>query len=278
MEAAFPYGNRVLITGGTSGIGLAAARMLAAKGYRVVAASRRGASGQEMDGIATVRMDVRNEASIIEGVKNAVELLGGIDIVIHSAGLGVAGAAEDTGADIVSLQMETGYMGVVGVNRHVLGGMRQQGHGLCIIIGSVAGLIPIPYQAHYSACKYALEGYAQALRMEIAPFGVNVCIVEPGDLNTGFTAARTYSLPEGSAYGPTCRRAVAIMERDEKAGGTPDGVARIICRLCGKKSVPVRVVVGAKYKVLAFIFGILPPRLALAIVSRTYHANRRVEE
>ena len=272
----FINGQRVFITGGSSGIGLSAARILADRGFFVVAASRsggKGGAGYRAPGggwVTPVVCDVRDAASVEQAVEQARKLLSGIDIVIHCAGFGLAGAAEDTPADQAIAQFDTNYFGVCRINACVLPQMRAQGRGRVIAVGSVAGAIPVPFQAHYAASKAALKQYAYALRMETASCNIKCALIEPGDLNTGFTAARKFSLPESSPYKIDCERSVAVMERDEKRGKPPEAVARKIVGLCVKKRCPAHIVVPISYRFLTFIFNVLPKRMGLWMVGKTY--------
>jgi len=269
----FVNGQRIFITGGSSGIGLCAARMLADRGFYVVTASRSGGEGYRAPGggwMTPVACDVRDNASVKNAVEQAANMLGGIDILVHCAGFGLAGAAEDTPAEDAASQFDTNYFGVVRVNARVLPLMRAQGRGRVITVGSVAGAIPVPFQAHYSASKAALKQYAYALRMETASYNITCALIEPGDLSTGFTAARRFTLPENSPYTAQCQSSVAVMERDEKRGAPPEAAAKKIVGLCVKKSCPAHITVPFSYRFLTLVFNLLPRRAGLWMVGKNY--------
>ena len=147
---------------------------------------------------------------------------------------------------------------------------RKNPRSLVLFTSSVAGLVPIPYQSHYSSSKYAIEAYAQALRMEARQFGVRCCLVEPGDTKTGFTKARTSDEPESSPYFKQCKESVEHMARDEQNGKPASSVAKVFLKLAGKKNPKVRCAVGLDYKVLAFLAKILPARLINFIIRLIY--------
>ncbi len=264
------YGKNVLVTGASSGIGAACARALAEQGCHVVGVSRRcEESYTEFPGggsLRTVRMDVTDAVSVGR-VVNGLER---IDIAVLAAGMGVAGAAEELPLEFARRQMEVNYFGVLQVGGAVLPRMRAQGSGLFIVIGSIAGRVPIPMQSHYSSSKYALEAYVEAVRMEMRPFGVRAVILEPGDTRTGFTDGRTIYVDHDSPYADICRASVGKMEHDERNGRPPESVAKVVCSLAGRKDPPVRVAVGTEYKLLMFLLRFMPDRLKQFILTRMY--------
>lgn len=263
----------VLITGGTSGIGLACAELFARKGVIVYAASRHAKGKIRHIGKGEIRplaLDVCEETSVSTAVGHILNEEGRIGTVIHCAGIGIAGAAEDTPIEAATAQMQTNFFGVLRVNRLVLPHMRQYSSGLVLIIGSVAGLFPIPFQSHYSASKFALDAYASALQMELKPFGIRVSMLLPGDTKTSFTAARQNACPLQSPYWEICYRSVAKMEKDEQKGRLPESCARIAFRLSQCDHPPLRTVVGIEYKLLAFAKRFLPDRFILFILSKMY--------
>lgn len=270
----YPYGKVILITGATSGIGYACARLFAQKGFTVWAASRRaGAQPEKFEGGGIIyfqAMDVCDEASVAFAVNHIIEQSGEIGTVLHCAGIGIAAAAEDALAKEVSLQFETNYFGTLRVNRFVLPYMRKRGAGLVLVTGSIAGLIAIPFQSHYSSSKYALEAYVEALRLESKPFGIKACLVEPGDTKTGFTGSRWLAMPAGSPYRDTCESSVNKMARDEQNGRSPESVAKVAVRLSQKTRLPVRRCVGIEYKLIAFARRLLPDFLREMIVRMLY--------
>ena len=264
------YNPEVLVTGASNGIGKAAALLFAEKGYHVYAMSRHCTEEvKKFDGggsITNIAGDVTDPASLAR----AFEKISSLGIVIHCAGIGVSGSAECTPVETAKRQMETNYFGVLNVNALALPLLRKNNRSLVIITTSFAGLVPIPFQSHYSSSKYALEAYGEALRMEAKPYGVKVCLVEPGDTKTGFTAARTHDEPKDSPYYDKCTAAVAKMEHDEMHGKTPESVARVMYRQANRRNPKVRVAVGLVYKVLALLVRLLPSKLRQTILSMMY--------
>ena len=191
------YGQHVFVTGASSGIGQACALMFAKNGCKVTGISRNIKEGFKTfsgGGSLTLRrLDVTDEAA----TKEFVEALPGVDIAVLCAGMGVAGPAETTPAEMTRRQMEVNYFGTLNAARPCLTRMRGQHKGLLLVIGSIAGRVSIPMQSQYSASKYALEAFTDAVRMEMQTYGVKACIIEPGDTKTGFTAARQTQSEEG---------------------------------------------------------------------------------
>ena len=261
----YPYGKNVFLTGGSSGIGLAAARLLAENGYTVYSASRNpvaedaDVSGPGSGSIKPVALDVRDSDSVAAAAASVLAEAD-IGIVIHCAGVGIACAGEDYPSEAVENLMQTNFSGVLRVNSAFLPHLRGRGGGLCVITGSVAGLFPVPFQSHYCASKAALDSYAAALRMELCDYGVKVSLIMPGDTNTGFTAARKYEISDDSPLYDDCRRAVGKMEKDELGGRNPVSVARAILKLIARKNPAARKIIGVGYKLLAVLRRLLPGR------------------
>ncbi len=259
------------MTGASSGIGKACAIEFAKNGCQVVGVSRTIAEGTEtFPGGGTLtckRLDITDETV----AKDFVEALSNIDIAILCAGMGVAGPAESTPMELVRRQMEVNYFGTLNVAGPVLKRMREKGNGLLIVIGSIAGRVPIPMQSQYSSSKYALEAYTDAVRMEMKRFGVKASIIEPGDTKTGFTEARVTDCDGDTvAYGQVVRKSVAKMARDEQKGRGPESVAKVAWKLACKSDPPTRVPVGFEYKALMQLLRIMPDRAKEAILSKMY--------
>jgi NAD(P)-dependent dehydrogenase (short-subunit alcohol dehydrogenase family) len=235
-----------LVTGASSGIGRAAADLLAREGWRVYAASRTPAGVSGEHAVRPLAMDVTRDASVREAVTAIVTGEGRLDLVVNSAGYGLAGAVEDTSDEEAYAQFDTNFFGVLRVVRAALPHLRAQGNGMIINIGSLAGLMGLPFQAVYSASKFAVEGLTEGLRQEVARYGVRVVVVEPGDARTNITANRilTRAGRNGSAYAARFGAALQVIEREERAGVAAEDVARVIARLAGSSNPPVRVRVG----------------------------------
>lgn len=234
-----------LVTGASAGIGKACADHLAAAGWAVTGGSRRGtgASGPAWTGLV---MDVDQDSSVQAGVAGVIERDGRLDALIAAAGWGIAGAAEYTTIAEAKAQFETNFWGCVRVVQAVLPQMREQRHGRIVLISSIGGVIGIPFQAYYSASKFALEGFAEALAYEVAPFAIQVTLVQPGNIATDFTASRRRAEPRpgDAAYAAAMTRAVSVMERDELRGAPAEHVALTVQRVLESSRAPRRVSAG----------------------------------
>ena len=274
-----PYGKTVIVTGASSGIGKCAAETLASLGFTVYGGSRRGgpskAIGEGM--VKSLTLDVTSEDSVKAAVGEVLDSEGGIDILINCAGTGIAGAVEDcSGADALE-QMDTNYAGVIRMAGAVLPAMRARKKGLIINIGSVGGIYSIPFQTLYSSSKAAVEALTEGLRIELKPWGVKAALVEPGDVKTGFTAARKYASGcknSKSVYGEEFAHSIGQMEKDEQGGAGPETVVKVILQLIRMKNPPVRKVVGAQYKLFVFLKRIFPACLVEAILTGMYPKSK----
>jgi NAD(P)-dependent dehydrogenase (short-subunit alcohol dehydrogenase family) len=233
----------VLVTGASSGIGRACAEYLAARGYRVYGASRRAEAGALVE---AVRMDVRDDASVRDAVAAVIAREGRIDVVVNNAGIALAGAVEDTSLEEARQQFEVNFFGVLRVCRAVLPLMRQQGSGHIVNIGSIGGLVAIPFQGLYSASKFALEGLTESLRLEAGGLGIHIVLIEPGDCQTGLTGNRnsTGESQSNPAYRDRFQKAVARMAADEQNGPGPEVVARLLHRVVSHPYPRLRYTVG----------------------------------
>ncbi len=221
----------VLVTGASSGLGLACAQAFADAGHRVYAASRR--PPQDLDGCVPLAMDVDSEASVNAAIARLLAAEPRVDALVHCAGYGIAGAIEDTSDEETRAQFETNFFGATRVIRALLPRLRTQGHGLVLNVGSLVTQLPIPFQAYYSASKAALECYTEALRFEVAPFGVRVACIAPGNFATSFTAQRrrVQNWTADSPYATRSESSVSWMERDEKNGMPPARFAAQVLRI-----------------------------------------------
>ena len=267
------YGTRVFVTGASSGIGKACALMFARSGCDVTGVSRSAEERTDRfpgGGSLTLRrLDVTDEAA----VRGFIENLPGVDIAVLCAGMGVAGPAETTPAEMTRRQMEVNYFGTLNAAQPCLTKMREQRRGLLLVIGSIAGRVSIPMQSQYSASKYALEAFVDAVRMEMRQYGVRACIIEPGDTKTGFTAARDtmeVSGGSGEVYDGVLGKSVEKMASDEQNGRPPESVAKIALALAGRKEPPARVPVGLDYKALMVLLRVMPDRAKEFILSKMY--------
>ncbi len=233
----------VLISGASAGIGRACADRLSSRGWKVFGASRRGTSSGRWTPIV---MDVDSDASVEEGIGAVLHEHHRLDALIACAGWGLSGAVEQTSIADARDQFETNFWGAVRVVQGALPGMRRQGHGRIVLISSIGGIVSLPFQAFYSASKFAMEGFGEALAYEVEPFNIEVTLVEPGNVRTEFTDKRR-SASAGSGdnqYGLAVDKAIDLMRRDEANGVPPDRVAVVVQRVLEARRPSLRVSVG----------------------------------
>lgn len=190
--------KNVIITGSSNGFGLKAAKDFADKGYQVFA-TMRNPNGKNANAkaelenhstsIKVVDMDVTSDASVKEAMSTILAETGNIDVLINNAGIMYLGITEAFSVEQAKFRMETNYFGAIRVMQAILPSMRKAGSGLIINISSLVGRMSPPFFGTYTATKHALEGYSQALRYEVSPFGVDIVLVEPGPFGTGLLAS-----------------------------------------------------------------------------------------
>ena len=249
-----------IVTGGTSGIGLAAVKALREKGCTVYALSRRG----------EIPCDVSEVNSVRAAVQTVLEKEERIDILVNCAGFGISGAGELTPLEAAKKQLDVNLYGTANMVNAVIPAMRQQGGGRIVNTGSVAGFVPIPFQTWYSASKAAVQSYTMAMGNELSPFGITLAAVLPGDTKTGFTAAREkIDDPEG-LYGGRIERSVTRMEHDEQHGVPAETVGALIARVALKRRVKPLYIPGFSYNLVNVLMRILPSGAANKLISLLY--------
>jgi short-subunit dehydrogenase len=267
----------VLITGASAGIGLAAAIDLINKGVKVYAASRRGGINKKaVNGLGElihVKMDVNKEDEIAAVIAQILKENNRLDAVVCNAGNGIAGSIEDTSTEEMRYQLETNFFGAVKTIQACLPVFRAQGYGKIISTSSVAAIVPIPFQAFYSAGKAALSIFMQALAIEVKPFGIQCCTILPGDTKTEFTSARKYNEKANhstSAYLTTMKKSVAVMEKDEQNGMKAETVASAIVKQIMSNKMKAVVIPGFQYQAICWLFNRLPTNISLWVVGKIY--------
>jgi len=236
----------ILVTGASSGLGLATATALAAQGHTVYGTTRDIKRISDVS-FMPLQMDVTDDASVNAAIATIIKAEGKIDVLVNNAGNGITGPLYAMPVDAAKKQFEVNFFGVVRVSSAVLPGMIETGQGLVINIGSLAGLFGLPYQGLYSASKFAIEGYSESLRMELQNTGVKVAVVNPGDFKTDFTGNRE-KLPftlKNDKLKAEFDAAVAAMEKDESIGAAPSKLATQIVKIVGKSKPAHSYLVGA---------------------------------
>lgn len=262
-------GGAVLITGASSGIGEATARFLAARGWQVFGTSRR--AQEDRDGIRFVVMDVCDGDSVKAGLAQVQSECEGLEALVCNAGMGIFGAVEEVSIEDAQAQFETNYFGVLRVLRAVLPGMRKAKRGRILLVGSLAGRAPLPFQSHYSGSKAAIDSLCGALHTEVAPFGIHVSLIEPGDIATPFNDAVNWDASPGqSAYGSAVQTCEETNRKLLLGAPPPSVAARCIERALKARKPRARYTVGADSWMVPLGRRFLPDRVSLALIRRHY--------
>lgn len=262
----------VIITGASSGFGKATAELLAAKGYTVYGLCRRPL---QHDTITYMQADVRDPESVTRCVENIYDREGCIDVLVNNAGMGIGGALELATQEEIKVQMETNFMGCVNLCQKVLPYMRKHGHGKIVNLSSIGGVMGLPYQGFYSASKFAIEGFSEALSAEVKGFGISVSMVEPGDFATNFTASRKNSEATASdpVYGPIFKRSLSIIEKEENGGLKPEKLAKTILHIVECRRPRLRYVVANLEQRLSVLLKHLLPGNCFVNILRDYYKS-----
>jgi NAD(P)-dependent dehydrogenase (short-subunit alcohol dehydrogenase family) len=248
----------VLITGASSGVGQSTARLLSVKSHRVFGTSRNPASAEAIPTVEMLALDVCSDDSVAACVDAVINEAARIDVLVNNAAYELAGALEETSIDEAKAQFETNFFGVVRMVEAVLPAMRQQKQGQIINVSSLSGLSSIPFMGFYSASKFALEGYTEALRLEVSPFNIKVSLTEAGFLKTPMMNKRQVSTAEVDEYGPWRQRAFkAIRDHEQQAPG-PEVVAETILRIMDSKRPRLHYLIGSQAKFATRLQGFLP--------------------
>lgn len=246
-----------LITGSGSGLGRAMADHLAACGFRVF--------GGDLP-----ELDVRSDDLVRAFVDRAMREAGRIDAIVNNAGYGLAAAVEETSLDEAKAQFDTNFFGVARLVKAVLPIMRAQGSGRIVNISSGAGITAGPFHAFYSASKFAVEGYTEALRHEVAPFGVHVSIVEPGSFRTNVAKSAKRASQPLDVYAAPRERVIQAVSRYCEDGSDPAVLARAIERILAARRPRLRYRVGSDVRMGFWMRWLLPEGMFMKMVARWY--------
>lgn len=260
----------ILITGITSGFGRAMARRLAADGHKVYGTYRK--ESERLPDVTYLRADVAFPTDCEAVVKKVVEAEGRIDVFINNAGMGIGGPLEFSSLEDAQKQMDVNWMGMVRMLHFVLPVMRSQGGGKILCFSSIGGLMGLPFQGLYSASKFAIEGYCEALRLETRGHGIQVVVIEPGDFATSFTASRkSVADPEADTAYPAWARALASIEKDETGGLKPEYLAEKVAKIVRKKRPRYNYVISTlEQRLSVTLKKILPPSWFASILGSYY--------
>jgi NAD(P)-dependent dehydrogenase (short-subunit alcohol dehydrogenase family) len=262
----------VMITGASSGIGEASARRLARGGARLVIAARRAdrleTLARELDPsggrVLAVAVDVTDDSDRRRLVDSALGKFGRIDALVNNAGYGTRGPLELVPVELIRRNFETNLFSLIALTQLVVPHLRERGAGRIVNIGSVAGRIARPLSSVYDSTKHALEAITDGLRGELAPFGIQVVLIRPGFILTGFVdAANAASAPvmdNAGPYAPYLDNLRATYQRAQKIAGHPDDIARLVERALTARRPAPRYAAPAHARLLLFLKWLLPAR------------------
>ena len=260
-------GEIVLVTGGSSGIGKACCDHLS--GNRTVYGASR--TRTLSDRWTYIEMDITEESSVREAVASIMSRHGRIDAVVHCAGSSFTGAVEEATEAETSRQFNTNYFGTVRVLQAVLPIMRRQRSGKIVIVGSIGGLIGLPFQAHYSATKFALDGMVEALRSEVIPFNVYISLLHPGNFKTALNENRTRAQSIIPDYNLARERAAKFYADEEIQARSPILVARKVEKILKQKRPQLRYLIGTPLELLGVLGKRILPSAIFETVMRLFY-------
>ncbi|MGA9851325.1 MAG: SDR family NAD(P)-dependent oxidoreductase [Gammaproteobacteria bacterium] len=279
MSSNIHASKAVLITGCSSGIGLATAQTLKARGWNVIASARKAEDVERLKGMGlkTIRLNIADPASIEAALNETLTLTRGrLDALVNNAGIAIPGAVEDLSREVLQRQFDTNFFGTLELTNSVLAFMRRQGHGRIVMISSILGRIAMPWRGAYSASKFALEGITDALRMELRGTNIKVSLICPGPVKSHLRDNSLANFDEyvDSAASPH-RDSYARLKAQtgEKKDNTPftvapETVAKIIARALESRNPKARYYVTVPAYTLTFLRCVLPTHWMDALLSR----------
>jgi NAD(P)-dependent dehydrogenase (short-subunit alcohol dehydrogenase family) len=266
----------VIITGASSGIGAAVARKLGGGGFAVYAAARRVEEVPREAGIIAVRADLTDHAALAGLVSRAIDETGRIDVLVNNAGYGSLGSLEEVSTEEVRRQFEVNVIGPARLTQLVVPHMRERGRGRIVNVTSVGGKIYEPLGGWYHASKFAVEGLSDCLRMELAPFGIDVVVVEPGSTRTEWGDVALDGLIATSGSGPYQEQARALAASHRSAAGNaritsaPDTIADVVIQAVRARRPLTRYAAGTGARPVLLARRVLPDRAFDALMARIF--------
>ncbi|MDR0299948.1 MAG: oxidoreductase [Streptococcaceae bacterium] len=264
-----------LVTGASSGIGEATARALKTAGYIVYGAARRKdrMANLEAEGIKTLSLDVTDEGSMTACIDEILKNEGRLDVLVNNAGYGSFGAVEDVPMTEARRQIEVNLFGLARMTQLVLPVMRKQNSGKIVNISSMGGKIWTPFGAWYHATKFAVEGFSDALRLEVKPFGIDVILIEPGGIQTDWGTIAAENLSESSskgAYADAANKVAQSLDKMYKGTGLtkPEVIANCIAKAVQKRRPKTRYLLGYMAKPSVFMKNLLGDKIYDKIIMK----------
>ena len=273
----------VLVTGSSSGIGRATALHLASSGWTVYASARRPESVTDLKekGCRIVQLDVTDEDSMVAAVRSIESEHGAVGVLVNNAGYGQGGPVEEVPIADMRRQFETNFFGLARLTQLVLPGMRKQRWGKVVNVSSMGGKLTLPGGGVYHATKHAVEALSDALRFEVKHFGIDVVVIEPGVIKTGFGDVNVGSIDLGDTDGPyaefnqgVARLVAGAYSPKARGMGTSEGVAKVIERAISARRPRTRYVYPAMGRALIAARRLLPDRAFDLVLRSRYPAPK----
>jgi NAD(P)-dependent dehydrogenase (short-subunit alcohol dehydrogenase family) len=263
--------KRVFVTGASSGIGLAIAKLLVAQGHEVWGTSRNLERIPKVPGLHPIRLDLTDRLSIEQAFNSALTEAGHFDVLINNAGAGHFGPAELLSFETITSQFQILVFGQIQLMQLALRHMRPRGEGLIINVTSLASRLPVPFMAAYNSAKAALASFTMSIQIEFAHPGLRIVDLQPGDIRTDFNQSVIVS---GNIDGADAKiaRTWEVVERNMKNAPGPEMVALQVLKLIHSGEPPPRVTVGNAFesKIAPLIFRLLPQRVRIWGLKRYY--------
>ncbi|WP_459549579.1 SDR family oxidoreductase [Nocardia sp. X0981] len=262
-----------VVTGASSGIGRATAALLVERGYRVIGTSRDPetiAGSARIAGVEYRALDLTDPA----GIEEFGAGLGPVDVLVNNAGESQSGPIEELPGDAITRIFQLNVFGPVRLTQLVLPGMRERGYGRIVMVGSMLASFPLAYRSSYVATKAALKGFADAARLETAPFGVWITTVEPGSIATGIGERRTKYIAEDSVYADDFRTMLTYLDRNERAGTAPEQVAATVLRAIEARKPKPLYARGSRAPLVFLLRRLAPGSVIERVVARTHGLRR----
>ena len=242
-----------LVTGSSSGIGYETALLLARYGFDTFATMRNMNKSKEITEVSkrenlplrVMQLDVNDDRSVADAIKNILNEKKSIEVVVNNAGYGLMGSVEDSSLDEIKAQFETNFFGAIRVIKEVIPIMRKQRSGTIVNVSSVAGRIGFPMGSAYVSSKFALEGLSESMSYELKQFGIKIVLIEPGVINTNFAfATPKKALEANSSYSQLMNKLEENLFSTIANGTPPKDVANVILHSITKESPEHRYLVG----------------------------------
>lgn len=264
--------KKIFLTGVSSGIGLAIAELLTARGDQVWGTSRDLSRIRQLPRLVPIRLDLSDSRSIDEAFKAALSEAGHLDVVINNAGSGHFGPAEHLPAQEIASQFQILVFGHLQLMQLALNAMRSHGSGLIINVTSLASRLPVPFMAAYSSAKAAMAAFTMSMQLELPDSGVRLVDLQPADISTAFNDAISKSAPPDSRYESNVAKTWKAVDRNMKAAPKPELVAKKVLKLIDATNPPPRITVGDTFqsKIAPSIFRFLPQRLRIWGLKKYY--------